>query len=165
LSLATIMLEQLATARRIVEDGHEVVPAWRITTAEGTFLILTRFDTDKDKQRDRAQLLISRFMAWKMATSFVLTEATWLGAQRTRVGDEALLAVGVSHHERLAAIQRIRRGDALSFGEAQWLQPHQVDGAYFRMLPTGATEFSSQETAELARIFGKNGELRADRLS
>ena len=49
--------------------------------------------------------------------------------------------------------------------EAQWLQPHQVDGAYFRMLPRGATEFSSQETAELARIFGKNGELRAERLS
>ena len=123
LSLATIMLEQLATARRIVEDGHEVVPAWRITTAEGTFLILTRFDTDKDKQRDRAQFLISRFMAWKMATSFVLTEETWLGAQKTRVGDEALLAVGVSHHERLAAIQRIRRGDALSLARRSGCSP------------------------------------------
>ena len=54
MSLATIMLEQLAAARRIVEDGHEMVPAWRIATAEGTFLILTRFDTDKDEQRKRA---------------------------------------------------------------------------------------------------------------
>ena len=39
------MLEQLAVGRRIVEDGEEVVPAWRITTPEGTFLIFTRFDT------------------------------------------------------------------------------------------------------------------------
>jgi len=46
MSLVDIMLEQLATARRIVEDGHEVVPAWRISTPEGSYLVLTRFDTD-----------------------------------------------------------------------------------------------------------------------
>ena len=53
-----------------------MVPAWLIATAEGTFLIFTRFDTDKSEQLDRAQFLISRFMAWKMATSFVLTAET-----------------------------------------------------------------------------------------
>ena len=36
MSLATIMLEQLAAARRVIEDGHEMVPAWRIATLEGT---------------------------------------------------------------------------------------------------------------------------------
>ena len=35
------MLDQLAIARRIVEDGDEVVPAWRIETPEGAFLVLT----------------------------------------------------------------------------------------------------------------------------
>ena len=49
MSLATIMLEQLAGARRVIEDGHEMVPAWRIATAEGTFLIFTRFDTVRDE--------------------------------------------------------------------------------------------------------------------
>ena len=88
------MLEQLVAARRVFE-GHELVPAWRINTAEGTFLIFTRFDTDKDEQRERTPFLISRFMVWKMATSFVLTAQTWLGAEKTRSGDEALLAVGV----------------------------------------------------------------------
>ena len=165
MSLATIMLEQLAAARRIVEDGHEMVPAWRIATAEGTFLILTRFDTGKDEQRKRAQYLISRFMVWKMATSFVLTAETWLGAEKTRHGDEALLAVGVSRHERLAALQRIQRGDAVGFSEPMWLAPHQVDAQYFAMLPTGAAELSAEEADELARVFGKNGELRAERLS
>ena len=92
MSLATIMLEQLAAARRVIEDGHEMVPVWRITSPEGTFLIFTRFDTDKDEQRGRAQFLISRFMVWKMATSFVFTAETWLGVEKTRSGDEALLA-------------------------------------------------------------------------
>ncbi len=48
------LLEQLASARRIVEDGHEVVPAWLITTPEGPFLVLTRVDPDKEGQRERA---------------------------------------------------------------------------------------------------------------
>ena len=29
------MLEQLSVARRIVTDGHEVVPAWRIESPHG----------------------------------------------------------------------------------------------------------------------------------
>ena len=45
------MLEQLAAARRNVEDGHEMVPAWRIATAEGTFLILPRLNTETTEQR------------------------------------------------------------------------------------------------------------------
>jgi hypothetical protein len=44
--LAAVMLEQIAVARRVVEDGAEVIPAWRITTPEGSFLILTRFQTN-----------------------------------------------------------------------------------------------------------------------
>lgn len=165
MSLATIILEQLARARRVIEDGHEMVPAWRITTPEGTFLICTRFDTDKPEQRERTLDLISRFMVWKMATSFVLTAETWLGAEKTRSGDEALLAIGVSRHERLAVLQRIKRGDAVGFSEPMWLAPHHVDDQYFAMLPTGAAELSAQEADELARVFGKNGELRAGRLS
>ena len=32
-----------------------------------------------------------RFMAWKFATGFVLTAETWLGPERTRSGEEAVL--------------------------------------------------------------------------
>ena len=114
--LVDIMLDQLATARRIVEDGHEVVPARLINTPEGSYLVLTRFDPDKESQRERALLLVMRFMAWKLATSFVLTAETWLGAEVTRSGKEAILVVGVSHHERRGVMQRIRRTIPVSFG-------------------------------------------------
>ena len=106
MSLVDIMLDQLATARRIVEDGAEVTPAWRIATPERSYLVLTRFDTDKPEQRERALFLISRFMAWRMATSFVLTAETWVGPMISRSGQEALFVVGVSRHERRAAISR-----------------------------------------------------------
>jgi hypothetical protein len=165
MSLTAIMLEQLAVARHIVEDGAEVIPAWRITTPGGSFLILTRFHTDRPEQRERAVLLISRFMAWRLATSFVLTVETWLGPEVTRSGDEALLVVGVSHHERLAAMQRLRRADVGTFGEVEWLTPDQVDETYFKILPTGRCEITAEEAHELAVIFGKDGELAAEQLS
>jgi len=165
MSLVDIMLEQLAIARRIVEDGAEVVPAWRITTPEGTFLVFTRFDRNKEGQPERALLLISRFMAWKMATSFVLTAEFWLGPGMRRSGAEALLVVGVSHHERHAVMQRIRCRDVVDFGRAEWLTPEQVDDTYFRLLPTGSGEITMEEIAELAVIFGKDGEMAAERLS
>jgi hypothetical protein len=164
MSLATIMLHQLAIARQVIEGSHEIVPAWRIETDEGAFLVLTRFDPDKPEQRERALILIRRFMAWKMATSYVLTVETWLGDRMTRTGDEVLLVVGVSRHERLAAQQRIRRGDVVSFSDPYWLQPSQVDPTYFKMLPGKRIEISAEEAAELARIFGKNGELPASRV-
>src|SRR5436190_23344849 len=111
MSLTALMIEQIGAARAIVEDGAEVVPAWRINSPEGSYLVFTRFDHDKPEQRERLFVLISRFMTWKMATSFVLTAETWLGAEKTRQGDEALLAIGVSHHERLGLMQRITGRD------------------------------------------------------
>ena len=101
MSIRDVMLEQLSVARRIVTDGHEVVPAWRIESPHGAWLILTRFDPDKPGQRDRATYLIKRFMAWKFAQAFVLTAETWLG--RPRSGEEAVTAVGVSKSGVLAS--------------------------------------------------------------
>ena len=164
MSLPDIMLDQLATARRIIEDGAEVVPAWLITTPEGSYLILTRFDHNKEGQRERALFLISRFMTWKMATSFVLAAEFWLGPEMARSGEEALLVVGVSRHERRAALQRIRRV-GVSFGAVEWLEPDQVDQTFFNLLPEKASEITFEEIAELSAVFGEGGEMQAERLS
>ena len=120
---------------------------------------------DRRYERERALLLITRFMAWKLATSFVLTAETWLGSEVTRTGDEALLVVGVSRHERLGLLQRITGRDPASFGTPEWLMPEQMDETYFRLLPTGSGEITLEEIAELSAIFGKDGEMAAERLS
>ena len=161
MSLATLMLDELAVARRIIEDGQEVVPAWRIETPEGVFIILTPFDASKPELREQRFFLIRRFMAWKMATSFVFTAEPWLGAD----GEDALHIIGVSFHERLAVIQRIKHGEDVSFSQPMWLARHHVEEQYVAMLPRGQTEIIAEEAAMLARVFGKNGELPAQRLS
>jgi hypothetical protein len=66
MSMIGLMLQQLAIARRIVTDGLKNVPAWRIETPEGAWLILTRFDPDKPG----AVRSVRRFMAWKLAQAW-----------------------------------------------------------------------------------------------
>jgi hypothetical protein len=62
---------------------------------------LTRYDPDKPDQREQMMQLVPRFMAWKLATAFVMTAETWLGPERTRSGEEAVMAIGISYRERL----------------------------------------------------------------
>ena len=116
MSIRDLMLEQLTISRRIVSDGHEVVPAWRVETPAGAWLILTRFDPAKPGQSDRAFYFVRRFMAWKFAHVFVMIAETCLDTKRTGVAiepsairDEAVTAVGASRSERLGVLQRIRR--------------------------------------------------------
>ena len=165
MTLRELMLEELARGLRFIRDGHELVPVWRIVTPEGEFTILTRFDPDKPEQRERMLVLVPRFMAWKLATAFVLTAETWLGPERTRSGEEAVATIGVSHRERLGVIRRIRRTPGLVFMPLEWLRPESLDESYFRLLPSGSIEVAAEEAAMLAAMFGENGELPARRLS
>jgi hypothetical protein len=161
MSLRELMLEELARGLRVVRDGHELVPAWRIITPEGHFMILTRFDPNKPEQREQMLALVPRFMAWELATSFVLTAETWLGPERTRSGEEAVVAIGVSHRERLGVMRRIRRKPGLVFMPPEWLRPESLDESYFRLLPSDQSAITNEEAAMLASMFGYNGELPA----
>jgi hypothetical protein len=156
-----LMLRDLDHSLDIVRDGYEVLPAWRILTPEGDFLILTRFDPDKPEQRERMLGLMPRFMAWKLATGFVLTAEFWLGPERSRSGEEAVLAIGVTHHERLGVIRRIRRSPELSFTEPEWLSADSLDDTYFQLLPTGTTSVTEMEAKMLTAVFGEDGEMPA----
>ena len=73
MSLVDIMIDQIGDARRTLEDGKPLVPVWVIKTPEGTYRVYTEFDAANPEQRERALLLVSRFMTWRLATSFVLT--------------------------------------------------------------------------------------------
>jgi hypothetical protein len=165
MSLRDLMFEDLARGFAIVRDGHEIVPTWRIITPEGDFVILTRFDPDKPEQRARMLTLVPLFMAWKMAMAFVLTTETWLGPERTRSGEEAVLAIGVSRTERLGVLRRIHRTPGLVFMPPEWLRADSIDENYFRLLPSGHSTVTDEEAAMLASVFGENGELPAKRLN
>ena len=67
MSLVDIMIDQTGDARRALEDGKPVIPVWVIMTPEGTYRIHTEFDAAKPEQRERALVLVSRFMTWRLA--------------------------------------------------------------------------------------------------
>jgi hypothetical protein len=74
-------------------------------------------------------------MAWKLATAFVLTTESWLGPERTHSGEEAVLSIGVSRHERLGVIRRVRKTPGVEFAPPEWLPADAFDENYFRLLP------------------------------
>jgi hypothetical protein len=65
-----------------------------------------------------------------------------LNLRRRRLcsGEEAVLTIGVSHHERMAGIRRIRRSPALSFGPPEWLPAEALDDTHFRLLRSGKVQ-------------------------
>lgn len=55
-----LMLEQLNVATRIILEGHQLIPAWRIKASDGVWLVLTRFDRDKPGHLERVLGLMRR---------------------------------------------------------------------------------------------------------
>ena len=100
-------------------------------------------------------------MAWKLATAFVFSGETWLGPERTRSGEEAVIAIGVSHRERMGVIRRIRRTPGLLFMPPEWLPRDVIDATYFSLLPSGESTITAEEADILKAIFGEEGELPA----
>lgn len=161
--LRDVMLEQLAVAKRVVTGGDEVIPAWRVMTADGDYLVLTRFDPDKEGQLDRALHLISRFMAWKLATGYVLSAETWLGPPGARSGQEAITAVGVTRGEIVGVLQRFRRAP-FRFEKPEWLAADQVDSIHGELLPKRVETVTAGDAAMLTMLFGEDGEMPAHKL-
>jgi len=161
--LVSVMRDQLATARKIVADGHEVVPAWRVITGSGHYLVLTRFNHDDEKQRARLLHLMRRFMAWKLARAFVVTGETELAGPLA--GNQAIFAVGVSRDGSAGLFQMFtRRNDGVEFDGVQELSADGIDEAYLSLLPGRVETISVEEAAELQAAFGPAGEMPAERL-
>jgi hypothetical protein len=165
MSLRDLMLEDLERGLAVFRAGHEIVPSWRILSPEGDFVIVTPFDPDKPDQREQMLALVPRLMAWKLATAFVLTTEGWLGPERTHSGEEAVLTIGVSRHERLGVIRRVRKTPGVAFAPPEWLPADALDENYFRLLPYGQSIVTTEEATMLAAVFGEDGEVPARPLS
>lgn len=173
MDLEAALAEQIDRARRIAAAGSIVIPAWRIGTPEGEYLILTRYNEAEPEQRERALVLISRFMAWKLATAFVLTSE---GTSSDGEGRERdfLFGAAVSRHGVTVARQSIARTattapfayhTAVEFGHLERFDgPEAIDPLLLELLPTGAAEVAEHEARLLAAIFAEDGEMPAHRL-
>jgi hypothetical protein len=164
MALRDLMLADLSHVFQIIRAGEEAVPTWHILTPSGDYVIMVKFNADVPDQRERAFALVPRFMAWKLATAFVMTGETWLGPERSRSGEEAVLAIGVSRTERLGVIRRIvRKPGGPLFLPPEWLRADQIDESYFNLLPAGVGAVTAEEVEMLNVVFGENGEMPAVR--
>lgn len=173
MDLADALTEQLAAARRVVTSGSVVIPAWRIGTPDGEYLILTQYDETEPEQIQRGLYLIGRFMAWKLATSFVHTAE---GTHRDERGreHEHIVGAGISRAQVIGARQRIMRtansrawgSTAVEFGHLEPFQGRDaVDPLLLALLPSGQSSVDEKEARLLASLFGEDGEMPAHRLN
>lgn len=106
-AMRSTILEELALSERIVRDGHEVVPRFRVITPEGHWTILDQLPDDL-AERARRFNLVSAFMAWKLATGFILSNELY--------GPDSITAAYIGRDDCALLLRKISR-KPLSFSE------------------------------------------------
>jgi hypothetical protein len=97
MDLRSLLLKQLNTAERIVPDGHEVIPAWRIATPSADWVILSRFDHAEPNRQDWV-LQMRRFMARTFAQSFIVSgQMGCSSAALVRSSEEAIVGLAATY--------------------------------------------------------------------
>jgi hypothetical protein len=144
--LKKVLLEEMGVSEAIVRDGHEVIPRFRIFTADGDFVVLLPLSDDATERHRRIRL-VGRFMAWKMATGFVISGELH--------APDAISSFFVGRHER---------GPPLSFRAIRPLGEGEVEAVLIALLPQRETALTLDAIAELERVFGDEGEMPALRV-
>ena len=65
-----MVLEELTFTQRVVREGHEVVPRFRVLAPDGEHTIMVQFPDDLEARKERLRV-VRAFMIWKAAISFV----------------------------------------------------------------------------------------------
>ena len=76
--MQTLLSDEINRSIAIVRSSEEVIPRWRIITPNGDFKLMTRF-TETVANRERITRLLAGFMAWKLASGYVMAGESWLG--------------------------------------------------------------------------------------
>ena len=153
--MRSTMLDELALSERIVRDGHEIVPRFRVITPEGEWIVFVPLPDDL-AERQRRFRLVGAFMAWKMATAFVLCNELF--------EPDAISAAYVSRNERVLVLRKISR-KPLSFGEPVWFDGSVIGDEVLQLLPPREVEIDAKTADDLQRVFGAGGELEAKRIN
>jgi len=153
--MRTTMLEELAVSERIVRDGHEVVPRFRVISPEGQWIIFVQLPDDL-AERARRFNLVSAFMAWKLATGFILCNELYQ--------PDSISAAYIGRDDCALVLRKINR-KPLSFSEPIWLDRGAIGDEVIALLPPRELEIDAVQAAELQRLFGIGGELEARRVN
>lgn len=132
--------KELAFSCGVIGDGHEVVPRFFITTPDGDYTIFCPLP-DAYEVRIARLGLVSRFMAYRMATRFVFSGEL--------LEPDAVSAIGVSRRLAIAGVRLIERSP-LTFSPTQWIEDvDEIGDEIPSLFPREVEELSAVQIVEL----------------
>jgi hypothetical protein len=143
-----ILLEELAFSEKVIRDGHEVVPRFRVFSHEGEFCVLVPLP-DEEEGRAQALSLVATFMALKLASGFILACEL--------IEPDALMALAVSRNVAEGYVAPINR-EPLSFGERQPVDAASAGPEILALLPGKETSIDATQLRELEEAV-ENGQF------
>jgi hypothetical protein len=155
-----MMLEEMARSMRIIESGHAVEPSWRAIDADGdSYYIRTLYDPNDLDHFAEVLRLVARFLTWREARGYVLTAEIQVGAS-----EEAVMVIGVTAGAALGVMRLFARKPRLVFDELLWLDAHQLDQIFTKLLPGPDTPaVKPDEVEELLRLLQVPQQLHTTR--
>ena len=123
--LRSHIIEELAFSQRIIRDGHEVVPRFRVIAPDGQHTVMVQMPDDLAARTERLHV-VRAFMIWKAATGYVHSSEV--------IDPDAIAAFAITGTDVTGGLQRIGR-QPLSFGEVEWFGRESIDEAWLQLLP------------------------------
>lgn len=151
--------EEIELSEAIVAKGADVAPRFRVLTPDGEYQILVQMKEDDEVDRLARLKLVAGFMAWKLASAFVVSGET--------IEPAGIFSFAISN-EAVDGIFKTIEHDAdgqLVIGEPQHLTHEQCDPVFGLMLPGPTTEIDAETMARLVELFGKGGAMEAQPLN
>lgn len=147
-----IIEEELARSQTIISGGAEIVPRFRIFTADGEVTIFVQLPQSIEKRMRRFGLVQS-YMAVHMATSFVMATELY--------DPDASSAIAVSRRRSEAGVQMINR-KPLKFYETHWLDASEIGDEITSMLPRKIDAVTAEQVAEVDHLIKHSEGLRLE---
>jgi len=120
-----MILEELAFSQRVVREGHELVPRFRVLAPDGEHTIMVQLPDHLEARMERLRV-VRAFLIWKAATGFVHSSEL--------IEPDAITACAVMRDDVTGGLQRIRR-KPLGFEEVEWFGRESVGNDLLTLLP------------------------------
>jgi len=141
--LRALILEELAFSQRVVREGHEVVPRFRILAPDGEHTVMVQLPDDLSERVERMRV-VRAFMIWKAATGFVHSSEL--------ITPDAITACAVTREDVTGGLQRIRR-KPLGFGEVEWFGRESIGDDVLQLLPPRVMTLDQRDLEFIDKAF------------
>ena len=136
-------IAELERCCTIIKEGKEAVPRFAVECPEGDFVVFCPLPDD-DAERLKRMQIVKRLLACKMATAFVFS-----GEMKE---PDVVTAVAVTQDRVFAHFKVITRAPLGFVADGTLKGRDEIGDGLPDMLPTGTSEISAGEMAELERV-------------